>query len=67
MLVKIVIGLCLVIFTTVIQGAFMLTGVRYVDWQVARRGQVRSHIFKELLVSAFTGWMFVVVVMEALI
>jgi hypothetical protein len=39
----------------------------YVDWQVARRGQVRSHIFKELLLSAFTDWMFVAVVMEALI
>jgi voltage-gated potassium channel Kch len=34
MLGKIAIGLCLVCVTTVIQGAFMSTDVRYVEWRV---------------------------------
>lgn len=67
MLGKIAVGLCLICVTTVIQGAFMLTGVRYVEWRAARRGHVRSHIFKELLVSEFTAWMFIGMLLEALI
>ena len=67
MLVKIALGLCLVFLTTVIQGAFMLTGVRYVEWRGARRAHARNPIFNELLVSAFTAWMFIGVALEALI
>jgi len=67
MLVKIAVALCLVFFTTVIQGAFMLTGVRYVEWRVARGGHARSRIFKELLVSMFTAWMFIGMLLEALV
>jgi len=67
MLIKIAVGLCLVCITTIIQGAFMLVGVRYVHWRAARKTRDRNPFFKELLVSAFTAWMFVGALLEALI
>ncbi len=67
MLVKIALALSLVFLTTAIQGAFMLLGVRYVNWRVARLRHARSNFFRELLVSTFTAWMLIGAVLEALI
>jgi hypothetical protein len=64
---KIAIGLALVCVTTIVQAVFMIAGVRFVDWRMAHRDRVTEHLPKAMLVSAFTAWMFVGVVMEALL
>jgi hypothetical protein len=61
------IGLALVCATTIVQAAFMLGGVRFVEWRMALRGHVWEHLPKAILVSAFTAWMFIGMVLEALI
>ena len=67
MLNEVAMGLVLVCVTTIVQAAFMIGGVRFVDWRVTERGRTSSHLPKAVLVSAFTAWMFVGVVAEALI
>jgi hypothetical protein len=44
MLSEVVAGLILVCVTTIVQAAFMVPGIRFVHWRVARHGHMRSHI-----------------------
>jgi len=64
---EILIGLVLVCLTTIIQAGFMIAGVRFVEWRRARRDRFRTHLPKAILVSAFTAWMFIGMVLEALL
>ena len=64
---EIAVGLVLVFVTTVIQAAFMIAGVRYVHWRVSWRDKVKDHIPKAISVSVFTGWMFISMVLQALL
>ncbi len=67
MLGKVFIGLMLVCATTIVQAGFMIAGVRFIDWRMIRRDHVRKHLPKAILVSAFTAWMFVGMLLEALL
>jgi len=63
----ILIGLVLVFLTTIVQAGFMIAGVRFVEWRGARRDRFRDHLPKAILVSVFTAWMFIGMVLEALL
>jgi len=67
MLEEVALGLVLVLATTVVQGVFMITGVRFVHWRVTWRDKVKNHAPKAVLVSVFTAWMFVAMILEALL
>lgn len=67
MLGKILVGLGLVVSTTIVQAAFMLIGIRVLEWRKTRFGPPREGILRALLVSGFTAWMFIGLVLEALI
>ena len=45
----------------------MIAGVKVVEWRMARRDHVRKHLPKAILVSGFTAWMFIDMVLEALV
>jgi len=64
---EIAIGLALVCATTIVQAGFMIAGVKFVEWRLAVRGRFRKHLPKAILVSAFTAWMFIGMVLQALI
>lgn len=67
MLAKISLGLILVLVTTLIQAVFMIAGVKFVHWWVTWRDVVKSHTPKAILVSVFTAWMFIAMIVEALL
>jgi hypothetical protein len=67
MLGKIAVGLGLVVLTTMVQAAFMLIGIRFMDWRKTRFGHIRHEGLKALMISGFTAWMFMAIVLEALI
>lgn len=66
MLGKIAVGLGLVCVTTVIQATFMVGGIRFVERRATQRGRPRGYIASAVLVSAFTAWMLIGTVLEAL-
>ena len=66
-LVEIGVGLGMVVLTTIIHAAFMVSGTRFAEWRLARYGRVRRNLAKAILVSGFTGWQFVAVVTEAIV
>jgi hypothetical protein len=59
--------LALVCVTTIVQAAFMIAGVRFAEWRMAWRDHVRKHLPRAVLVSVFTAWMFIGMLLEALI
>jgi hypothetical protein len=67
MLEEIALGLILVLVTTGIQAVFMIGGVRFVHWRMAWRDKVRNHAPKAILVSVFTAWMFIAMILDALL
>ena len=67
MLNEIAVGLGLVVATTIVQGIFMMIGVHFLEWRKGRYGPVRHAAFKGFLVSGFTAWMFISMVLQALI
>ena len=67
MLTVILIAVIMVCVTTIVQATFMVTGVRYVHWRLAHGGYIGRHSPKAVLVSAFTAWMFIGMVLEALL
>ena len=64
---EVAVGVGMVVLTTMIHAMFMESGSSFVAWHRARYGQVRSNLFKAVLVSGLTAWQFVAVVTEVLI
>jgi len=58
MVKEIAVDLGLLVLTTIVQGIFMSFGIRFLEWRTARFGVLRKNIFKAVLVSSFTAWMF---------
>jgi hypothetical protein len=67
MLEHIAIGLVLVCITTIMHAAFMVAGIRIYQWRITRRGRPRHELSRAISVAAFTAWMFIGVVSEALL
>jgi len=64
---EIVIGLILVVVTTIVHASFMVVGLKMSDWRIALIGPRRHHVTKAFAVAVFTAWMFLGVVSEALL
>jgi len=63
----VLVGLLMVCATTLVQATFMVPGIRFVRWRVSRSRRINRHSYEAALVSMFTAWMFVAMVLEALI
>ena len=64
---EIVIGLALVVVTTILHAAFMVAGIRAARWRINRYGSYTRELAKAVSVSLFTAWMFLGVVSETLL
>lgn len=62
---EIFMGVGMMVVTTIIHATFMVGGVRATDWKVARFGRAVSETKRAFLISAFTVWMFLAIVIEA--
>jgi len=65
MLNEIALGLGMMVLTTMIHAAFMVSGMHATRWRLSHFGRARSEIEKAALVSALTAWMFLAIVIEA--
>ncbi len=63
MIVQMILGSVMIIFTTVIQGVFMITGIEMLQRRVTRK-VTRSDFESTLLLSYFVLWLFVAIVLE---
>ena len=62
---EIVVGLGLMVVTTIIHAMFMVSGINAVAWHLSRFGRSRRELIKAVLISALTAWMFLAIVIEA--
>ena len=62
---EIFMGAGMMVVTTIIHAMFMVAGIRVTEWKVSRFGQARSETKRAVLISAFTVWMFLAIVIEA--
>jgi len=62
---EIVTGLGMMVVTTIIHAMFMVSGFKVAELRRSRFGSVKRELFKALLVSAITIWMFLAIVIEA--
>jgi hypothetical protein len=65
MLNEIVVGLAMVVLTTIIHAMFMVSGMEAARWRLSRFGRARRQLMKAALVSGLTAWMFLAIVIEA--
>jgi hypothetical protein len=63
LIVQMILGSVMIIFTTVIQGVFMITGIEMLQRRVTRK-VTRSDFESTLLLSYFVLWLFVATVLE---
>lgn len=64
---EIVTGAGMMIVTTVIHALFMVVGFRAARWRLARYGHAERDVVKTMLLSSITVWMFLAIVIEALL
>jgi hypothetical protein len=62
---EIVVGLAMVVLTTIIHAMFMVSGMEAAKWRLSHFGRARRELMKAALVSALTAWMFLAIVIEA--
>ena len=62
---EIVVGLGMMVVTTMIHAGFMVIGFEAAGWRLSRFGRARKQLAKAVLVSALTAWMFLAIVIEA--
>jgi voltage-gated potassium channel Kch len=62
---EILMGVGMMVVTTIIHAMFMVGGFRATEWKVSRFGHARSETKKAVLISVFTAWMFLAIVIEA--
>jgi len=67
MLVQIAVGVALVVLASVIQGLFMLFGIRFLYKQLEHRGAIQKEEVRVMMVSGFTAWMFLGMIVQALL
>ena len=67
MLEEIVVGLGMVVLTTIIHALFMMSGNRLAEWRLDRYGPVENRFFKAFVVSGLISWQFVAVVFEGFV
>jgi len=67
MLAQIMVGLALVVLASVIQGLFMLVGVRFLKKHFEHGETVQKEEVRVMLVSGFTAWMFLGMILQALL
>ncbi|ESQ17249.1 MAG: two pore domain potassium channel family protein [Thiohalocapsa sp. PB-PSB1] len=65
MLNEIVLGLGMMILTTMIHAAFMVSGMRLAEWRLSHHGHAKGQLAKAARVSGLTAWMFLAIVVEA--
>ena len=65
MLNEIAVGLGMMVLTTIIHAAFMVSGMEAANWRLSHFGRARRELMKAVLVSALTAWMFLAIVIEA--
>jgi hypothetical protein len=61
---EIFLGVGMMLVTTSIQAMFMVGGFRVSQWKVARFGRAKGEAKRAVLISVFTAWMFLAIVME---
>ena len=64
---KLATGLGMMALTIIIHAMFMVGGAKMATWYRSRFGLVKKEISKAVILSALTVWMFLAVVLEALI
>ena len=64
---KLATGLGMMTLTIIIHALFMVSGAKMVEWHRARFGLVKKEMTRAIILSAVTVWMFLAVVLEALI
>lgn len=62
---EIVVGVGMMVLTTIIHATFMVSGMKAAAWRQSRFGRARRELAKVVLVSALTAWMFLAIVIEA--
>jgi hypothetical protein len=65
MMNEIAVGLGMMVLTTIIHAAFMVSGMEAANWRLSHFGRARRELMKAVLVSALTAWMFLAIVIEA--
>jgi voltage-gated potassium channel Kch len=58
-------GLGMMFLTTMIHALFMVGEMKAARWRLSRFGRVNREVRKAVLVSSFTAWMFLAIVIEA--
>jgi hypothetical protein len=64
---KLATGLGMMTLTIIIHALFMVSGAKMAEWHRARFGLVKKEMTRVIKLSALTVWMFLAVVLEALI
>ena len=68
MLLKIIgTGLLMMFLSTVIHALFMVGGERSLEWRLRRFGPARIQLQRAVLISLLTIWMFIAIVIEAML
>lgn len=62
---EILTGLGLMVLTIILHASFMVVGFRMAKWRLSRFGHASGELFRAILISAITAWMFLAVVIEA--
>jgi len=64
---KLATGLGMMTLTIIIHSLFMVGGAKMAKWHRARFGLIKKEMTRAIILSALTVWMFLAVVLEALI
>ncbi|MGD9067413.1 MAG: hypothetical protein PVI42_25020, partial [Desulfobacterales bacterium] len=64
---KLATGLGMMTLTIIIHALFMVSGAKMAEWHRDRFGLVKKEMTRAIILSALTGWMFLAVVLEALV
>jgi hypothetical protein len=64
---KLATGLGMMVVTIIIHALFMVAGVKVAKWRRSRFGHVGKEMVKAFLLSVLTVWMFLAIVLEALL
>lgn len=67
LILQIAIGVGMLVLTILIHASFMVSGVRAAAWRLQRYGHAGDEIGRALLLSGLTAWLFMAIVLEALL
>jgi hypothetical protein len=64
---EVVMGAGMMVVTTIIHAVFMVSGFRATGWKVTRFGPASSEMKRAVLISVFTTWLFLAIIIEVLL